>query len=91
MNTGRVLSEHHKKYIEDLNSQCTIQIIGTKLSDHGIWKCLAHDDPFKGLQHTETSISVSKKFRTYSSISILKPESVLKYFKNHTVVYINFR
>ena len=69
MNTGRVLSEHHKKYIEDLNSQCTIQIIGTKLSDHGIWKCLAHDDPFKGLQHTETSISVSKKFRTYSSIS----------------------
>ena len=89
MNTGRVLSEHHKKYIEDLNSQCTIQIIGTKLSDHGIWKCLAHDDPFKGLQHTETSISVSKKFRTYSSISILKPESVLKYFKNHTD--INFR
>ena len=64
MNTGRVLSEHHKKYIEDLKSQCTIQIIGTKLSDHGIWKCLAHDDPFKGLQHTETSISVSKKFRT---------------------------
>ena len=68
MNTGRVLAEHHKKYIEDLNSQCTIQIIGTKLSDHGIWKCLAHDDPFKGLQHTETSISVSKKFRTYSNM-----------------------
>ena len=59
MNTGRVLSEHHMKYIEDFKSQCTIQIIGTKLSDHGIWKCLAHDDPFKGLQHTETSISVS--------------------------------
>ena len=91
MNTGRVLSEHHKKYIEDLKSQCTIQIIGTKLSDHGIWKCLAHDDPFKGLQHTETSISVSKKFRTYSSISIFKPESILKYFKNHTVVCINLR
>ena len=91
MNTGRVLSEHHKKYIEDLNSQCTIQIIGTKLSDHGIWKCLAHDDPFKGLQHTETSISVSKKFKTYSSISISKPESILKYFKNHTVVCINLR
>ena len=61
MNTGRVLSEHHKKYIEDLKSQCTIQIIGTKLSDHGTWKCLAHDDPFKGLQHTETSISVSQE------------------------------
>ena len=54
-----MLSEHHKKYIEDFKSQCTIQIMGTKLSDHGIWKCLAHDDPFKGLQHTETSISVS--------------------------------
>ena len=90
MNTGRVLSEHHKKYIEDLKSQCTIQIIGTKLSDHGIWKCLAHDDPFKGLQHTETSISVSKKFGTYSTTSVLKPENILKSSKNHNV-YINLR
>ena len=55
-NGGRLLSNDH---LEVASSKCTVNIIDVTPQDHGIWKCLATEDPFsRTLSHAESGIEV---------------------------------
>ena len=55
-NGGRLLSDQH---LEMASSRCTINVMDVNPEDHGIWKCLATEDPFsRTLNHAETEIEV---------------------------------